>query len=269
MKPLTLTIDLEDPHELYAPDGRYIALTDHILDLCEETGRKATFFTVGRIAQSVPALLRRIADEGHEVAYHSHAHTSLTDQTPQAFEEECKEDKDRIEQITGKPLKGFRAPRFSLTPQTRWATDVLAAQGFLYSSSIMPTALSRFGFACASGQPFRWPSGLIELPLPVARFGKLAIPYSGGIYLYALPAFLSRFFVGRAGADELLWTYAHPYDFDRHESYVPMPRTPLWVALVLWAVRRKAETRILNLLASTYPAPPLQECAESLIKTLD
>jgi peptidoglycan/xylan/chitin deacetylase (PgdA/CDA1 family) len=220
------------------------------------------------VAQAAPDLIRRIAAQGHEVAYHSHAHTSLTDQNPQEFEQECRDDKDRIEQLTGRSLKGFRAPRFSLTPQTQWVTDTLAVQGFLYSSSIMPTALSRFGFASASTKPFRWPSGLIELPLPVAHFGRYAIPYLGGIYLYGLPSFLAHHFVKSADSDELLWTYAHPYDFDRDESYIPMPRTPLWVALVLWAARRQAEKKILNLLANTYPAPTLEERAEDYAKEL-
>lgn len=265
MKPLSFSIDLEDPTEIYAPDGRYVRFADHIMDLCDETGRKATFFTIGRVAEAAPDLVRRIAAHGHEIAYHSHAHASLTEQTRQSFAAECAQDKDRLEQLAGGPVTGFRAPRFSLTPQTMWATEVLAEQGFLYSSSIMPTAISRFGFTGVGAAPFRWPCGLLELPLPVARFMGADWPYLGGIYLYALPSFMVRAFVSRASDEAVLWTYAHPYDFDHEESYVPMPHTPLWVSLILWAARTQAEKKVRRILTATAPAPVLGERAAQIL----
>ena len=264
MRPLTLTIDFEDPTEAYRPDGRYVALTERLLDLCDETGRKATFFTIGRLADCAPDLIRRIADRGHEIAYHSRSHVSLTDETRDHFAREAAEDKDRLQQLAGYAVTGFRAPRFSLTPETLWATEVLAEAGFTYSSSIMPTSLSRFGFPEASGAPFRWPCGLIEIPLPVASFAGVKLPYLGGIYLYALPSLLVRHFAERAGADDVLWTYGHPYDLDRMESYIPMPNTPLWVSVILWAARTQAEKKIRRLLDATAPAPTLGALAASL-----
>lgn len=264
MKPLTLTVDFEDPTESYKPDGRYVALTERLLDLCDETGRKATFFTIGRLADSAPDLIRRIAQRGHEIAYHSRAHLSLTEETPERFAREVAQDKDRLQQLAGHDVTGFRAPRFSLTPVTLWATEILAEAGFTYSSSIMPTSVSRFGFPDASGAPFYWPSGLLELPLPVASIGPLKVPYAGGIYLYALPSFITRACLDRAGTDDVLWTYCHPYDLDRSESYIPMPHTPLWVSLILWAARTQAEKKLRRLLATTAPAPTLGALAQSL-----
>jgi polysaccharide deacetylase family protein (PEP-CTERM system associated) len=245
---ITFTIDLEDPTERYAPDGRYIALTQDILDLCDSLGRKATFFTIGRIAESAPQLLRNIAARGHEIAYHSHNHVSLTREQPERFKRESARDKDRLEQLTGQKVIGFRAPRFSLTPQSLWALDILGELGFRYSSSIMPTDASLFGFPDMPRVPFAWPNGMTEFPVPVATIGKYPVPYLGGIYLYSMPFFVSRLFLSRAGAGEVLWTYTHPYDFDRDEKFARMPHTPLWISLVLWLARRRAATKICRVL---------------------
>jgi len=246
--PITFTIDLEDPSERYAVDGRYIAMTRRILDLCDEVNCKATFFTIGRIAQSTPQLLRDISAKGHEIAYHSHNHVSLTKEEPSRFRQESMEDKDRFEQLTGQSVIGFRAPRFSLTPQSLWTLDVLAELGFRYSSSIMPTDVSLFGFPDAPRTPFKWSNGMVEFPLPVAILGKYKMPYLGGIYLYTMPFFALRGFLAKADKNEVLWTYTHPYDFDSTESFVRMPNTPLWVAFVLWMARRKAATKVRKVL---------------------
>lgn len=249
MPPITLTIDLEDPTEVYAPDGRYVKMAEKILELCDELGRKATFFTVGRVAASAPNLIKKIAAEGHEIAYHSHNHVALTEETPARFHSESRDDKDRMEQLIGKPVIGFRAPRFSLTPKTLWAIDVLGELGFRYSSSVMPTNISLFGFPGAAKIPFKWPNCMTEFPLPVGDLASLRIPYLGGIYLYALPFAVTRHFIRRANNQEILWTYAHPYDFDREEKFAPMPHTPTWASVVLWLFRRAAETKIRRVLA--------------------
>jgi polysaccharide deacetylase family protein (PEP-CTERM system associated) len=242
--PVTFTIDLEDPSEIYAPNGRYVTLTHHILELCDRLACKATFFTIGRVAEAAPKLITTISEKGHEIAYHSHNHVSLTKDLPETFRAQSAQDKDKFEQLTGKALIGFRAPRFSLTPKSIWALDALKDLGFLYSSSIMPTDISLFGFPSASAQPFKWPNGLLEFPLPVATVGKYKIPYLGGIYLYTMPLFIVRQILTRAASDEVLWTYTHPYDFDKDEEFRKLANTPLWVSLVLWRARRKAAAKV-------------------------
>ena len=212
--PVSFTIDLEDPSGVYASEGRYVALARRMLDVCDEAGCRATFFTVGRVAEAAPSLVRDIAARGHEIAYHAHSHVPLTAENPDRFRRESRLDKERLEQLAGKPVIGFRAPRFSLTPATVWALDSLAELGFRYSSSIMPTGASLYGFKTAPRAAFRWPNGLVEFPLPVATVGPWRIPYLGGIYLYALPSWVSRRWRAKAAPDEILWTYAHPYDFD-------------------------------------------------------
>ena len=258
MSAITFTIDLEDPTELYLPQGRYIAMTRRILDLCDATQRKATFFTVGRTAQSAPQLIKDIAAKGHEIAYHSHNHVSLTKEEPQRFRRESAEDKDRLEQLSGKKIIGFRAPRFSLTPQSLWTLDILAELGFRYSSSVMPTDVSLFGFPDAPTAPFMWPNGMIEFPLPVAVLGKYRMPYLGGIYLYTMPFPLLRMMLAKAKADEVLWTYTHPYDFDSTERFKRLPNTALWISVTLWLARRKAAKKIRRVVEMGN-APPLGE----------
>jgi len=255
---ITFTIDLEDPSERYAPDGRYVAMTRRILDLCEEMDRKATFFTIGRVAEAAPQLIRDIAARGHEIAYHSHNHVSLTKEEPGRFRRESLADKDRLEQLSGQSVIGFRAPRFSLTPQSLWTLDILGELGFAYSSSIMPTDVSLFGFSDAPQAPFIWPNGMIEFPLPVAPIGKYRLPYLGGIYLYTMPFRIVQAFLMRAKSDEVLWTYTHPYDFDVDEKFGRMPNTPLWVSLILKMARRSAPGKIRRIL-SLAAAQPLRE----------
>jgi len=263
---ITFTVDLEDPTERYEPDGRHVIMTRRILDMCKKMQRRATFFIVGRVAASAPRLLQEIIAGGHEVAYHSHNHVPLTEEKPARFRRESAEDKDRFEQITGHAVWGFRAPRFSLTPQSLWAIDILGELGFRYSSSVMPTNISLFGLPNAARTPSIWPNGLIELPLPVANIGPLRIPYLGGIYLYALPDFLTRYWVSKASPQEMLWTYTHPYDFDRENKFAPMPHTPRWVSLVLGASRYVAEDKIRRILRGANAPPLAERVAKHIIK---
>jgi len=260
---ITFTIDLEDPTEVYDREGRYVLMTRRILDLCEARKYRATFFTVGRVAQAVPQLIKDIVARGHEIAYHSHAHVPLTQEEPERFRRESLDDKNFIEQLIGKSVAGFRAPAFSLTPQTLWAIDILGELGFRYSSSIMPTRLSRYGFPNASRIPFRWPNGMIELPLPVGDMGPLRMPYLGGIYMYATPLPLARLWTNRARPEEILWTYTHPYDFDSKEKFIPDLHGGLFASLVLWLARRVAEKKINKVLASRNGLP-LGEVVQTL-----
>ncbi len=262
MTAVTLTIDLEDPTGEYAKDGRWVRMAYRLIDFCDEVQRKATIFTVGRVAEASPTLIQELALRGHEIAYHTHDHVFLTDEAPERFRRESREDKDKLEQLCGKKVAGFRAPGFSLTHQTSWALDIIKELGFVYSSSIMPTNISRFGMPDKPRTPFKWPNGLIEFPLPVASLGPLRIPYSGGIYLYALPSWLSRYWASKADPKECLWTYTHPFDFDVEAPFQPHPRDPLWISWVMWMLRKQAKKKVRNIL-SIGQAPTLGElCTE-------
>jgi polysaccharide deacetylase family protein (PEP-CTERM system associated) len=255
MTPLFLTVDFEDSTEAYEINGRHVAMTYRLLSLFRDQQRRATFFTVGRMALSAPDLIREIAHEGHEIAYHSHAHLSLTEESPEIFKRETYVDKDRLEQLTGTSVVGFRAPRFSLGPRTLWATALLRDLGFRYSSSIMPTHLSRFGFVDAPRQPFLWPAGLVEFPLPVYGPRRWGVPFTGGIYLYLSPFWLVAKRAAALTPAHAPWTYMHPYDLDTERRFKNMPNTPLWVRLLLSLAGLRAPAQIRRLLTLCGTSP--------------
>ena len=229
---ITVTLDIEDHLGRYEAAGRYVDNTRRILAFLAERNVRATCFVVGRIAEAAPGLVREIA-AGHELACHSLRHTPLDRETPATFRTDTRRAKDLLEQAGGVPVLGYRAPIFSLTARTAWALPELAELGFRYSSSVIPAVGALYGFPGVPPTPFRWPSGLVEFPVPVARFGPARLPFLGGVYLRYLPGWLIRR-AARSLPDRVLWTYMHPYDFDADEPYSRMPDTALWVSLMLW-----------------------------------
>ena len=248
MPAITVTLDVEDHLGVYGATGRYVDNTRRILAFLKERQVRGTFFVVGRIGEVAPWLVREIVLAGHEVACHSLAHVPLDRETPASFRESTGRAKDALEQAGGVPVSGYRAPIFSLTPRTRWAVDALAALGFAYSSSILPARHPLYGFPGAPRSPFRWPTGLVEFPVPLARVGPVSLPYLGGIYLRVVPAWLVHRWA-RARPGDLLWTYLHPYDFDADEPYTPMPDTAAWVSRLLWFNRKGTWAKLAGLLA--------------------
>jgi len=245
--PITVTLDVEDHLGRYEADGRYVANTERVLAFLAERGARGTFFIVGRVAEAAPGLVRKIAAAGHELACHSYRHTPLERESPATFRAETGLAKTLIEQAGGAPVAGYRAPLFSLTPRTAWAVTELGALGFRYSSSIVPAANPRYGYPGVPRTPFRWANGLVELPVPLVRFGPAQLPFLGGIYLRYLPAGLVRRWA-RARRDGVLWTYLHPYDFDAAEPYSPMPDTAAWISLLLWFKRGGTWDKLAGLL---------------------
>jgi len=233
---ITVTLDIEDHLGRYEARGRYVENTRRLLAFLAERGVRGTFFTVGRVAEAAPALVREIAAAGHELACHSYRHTPLDRETPASFRGDTARAKALLEQAGGVPVVGYRAPIFSLTARTRWALDELGALGFRYSSSIVPAPHPLYGYPGAPRTPFRWPGGLVEFPVPLAGIGPLRVPFLGGVYLRYLPGWLIRRWA-RAQDGTLLWTYLHPYDVDPEEPYAPLPDTATWVSVLTWLKR--------------------------------
>ncbi len=254
---LTLTLDLEDESGL--GPARLEVLADRILVPAERLGFRATVFVVGQLAHEAPGLIRRLAARGHEIAFHAHAHVPLPFEDPARFRQESQDDKKRLEDLAGKPVLGFRAPGFSLTPQTTWALDALAERGFTYTSSVVPGRIARYGFPGAPRVPFRWPQGLVEFPVPTLPL--VHAPYLGGIYLYAVPLPVTRWIQRRAGSNGALWTYTHAQDMDTDGPYHALPNTPTWMSWLLWYARRRAVRVLPRLLESSTPNRPLGERA--------
>lgn len=259
---ITFTLDLEDhrPSPEVAP--RYASAARHILDRVADHGVTGTVFVVGEVAEAQPDLVREIAAAGHEVGLHAWRHVSLTTVAPDRFLDETKRGRDLLEDLTGTAVVGFRAPMFSLVPSTLWATDHLAELGFRYSSSVLPGANPLYGFPGAPHRPFRWPSGLLELPCPVTGVGRFKVPYLGGVYLRTLPWTVARWAAARERPGAVPFIYAHPYDADPAEPFWWVPEAGR-LSPILWVGRSRTLGRLDELLAKG-AGPSLAERAEGL-----
>jgi len=258
---ITFTLDLE----AHAPPGqrsRHGAATRDLLDRLARLGVRGTVFAVGELAEAEPDLIRAISRRGHEVGLHGWNHDPLPEVGPARFREDTARGKKLLEELTGTPVTGYRAPMFSLVPQSRWATDSLTELGFAYSSSVLPARSPLFGDPSSPTVPFRWPSGLLELPSPVARVGPIGVPYLGGTYLRMLPSPVIAALRAVFDRDQALWTYSHPYDFDPDEPRWTDPSVGRLGSPLLWYGRRRAWAKLARLLRDA--APPLGERLDEL-----
>lgn len=257
-KAVIFTLDVEDHSGIYAPNGRYVGNTLRLIERLAEKRVRGTFFFVGRAAEAAPQLVRAALAAGQEVGCHSWAHRTLNRETPESFRAGTSKAKALLEDISGRPVMGYRAPIFSLVAATTWATDILSELGFCYSSSVLPAINPLYGFPGAPQTPFRWPSGLVELPCPIGLLGPFNLPYLGGFYLRGLPLALSRQLLRRE-RNPCCWTYCHPYDFDAGEPFIRMPDTGLVTNLLLWTRRTGAFDKLMALIADCPPSGPLIE----------
>lgn len=253
--PVTFTLDLEDHRPSAAAPFRVPALLDELLGLLDELAVVGTVFVVGELADRHPDLVRAVVEGGHEVALHAWRHVPLTDLSPDDFRRETARAKARLEDLAGVSVDGYRAPTFSLVPETAWAADELAELGFTYSSSVLPARNPLYGWPGAPAEPFRWPSGLVELPVPVARLGPVGLPYLGGVYLRVLPELAVRGLLALT-SPRAPWLYCHPYDLDVDESYWVVPDAGRLGSRLLWLNRRRMRARIVRLVGDG-AGPPL------------
>jgi polysaccharide deacetylase family protein (PEP-CTERM system associated) len=150
--------------------------------------------------------------------------------TPVSFREDVRRSKDALEQLTGKPIEGFRAPTFSIVRQTGWALEVLADLGMIYDSSIYPVVHDRYGIPAAPRQPFLAEAAgyrLLELPIATLRFLKMKIPIGGGGYFRLLPFFLLERALRQVARDcspPVAMLYFHPWEFDPLQARLPLSR---------------------------------------------
>lgn len=257
MKNVSLTLDLED----HRPDAtwprRYPEMTRRILDLLDEHDARASVYVVGTLAREDPDLVAEVARRGHEVGLHGWEHVPLTSLDPPEFAEGVRRGKQLLEDLIGAEVVGYRAPTFSLVPESAWATEILAEAGFKYSSSILAARSPLFGWPGAPRSAFRWPSGLLELPAPLLGMGSLALPVLGGVYLRTLPWPVVA--AGRRWArTPVPWIYCHPYDFDTGEEYWVVPDAGRLGSRLLWYGRKRMVRRVRRLLRNG-AGPPLGE----------
>jgi polysaccharide deacetylase family protein (PEP-CTERM system associated) len=252
----TFSLDLEDHRPDPGAEDRLPVAAERVRAFLAEEGIRGTIFVVGELAESHPAVVESFARDGHEIALHSHRHVPLTDQTPEEFRADTEAGKSALTALTGTAPVGYRAPTFSLVRDTVWATEILADLGFTYSSSVLPAANPLYGFPGTPRVPFLWPSGLVEIPIPIIRLG-VALPY-GGTYLRVLPWPLLAAARRLVDVGPAPTTYCHPYDFDPGEPRWQPPETGPLTSRLLWIGRRRMFTKVRRLLGDQ-PGPPLAE----------
>jgi polysaccharide deacetylase family protein (PEP-CTERM system associated) len=224
-----MTVDVEDYFQVEAlkevvPRGdwnampsRVAANTDRLLDLFAEFDVRATFFTLGWVAERHPDLVRRIVAAGHELASHGLEHTRVDRQTPEVFRADLRASRAILENAGGVAVRGYRAATFSIGPTNQWAFDVLDEEGYAYSSSTYPVRHDLYGAPDAPRSPYRPRGGrLLEIPLTtVRRFGR-NLPCAGGGYFRLLPYGVSRANMRRVHRDDRAPCifYLHPWEID-------------------------------------------------------
>lgn len=230
-----MTVDVEDffqvqafAHQIARTDWesfpcRVEANTERVLSLFSDHGVKATFFTLGWVAERYPQLIRRIVSEGHELASHGFAHYRVGDQTAGEFRRDVGRTKGLLEDCGQVAVKGYRAASFSIGTQTLWALDILAKEGYRYSSSIYPVRHDLYGMPDAPRFCFRPDkSEFLEIPLTTVRFCGRNFPASGGGYFRLLPYFVSRKALSRVATLEgrPCVFYFHPWEIDPEQPRI-------------------------------------------------
>ncbi|MGH8800190.1 MAG: XrtA system polysaccharide deacetylase, partial [Casimicrobiaceae bacterium] len=185
----------------------------------------ATFFTLGWIAERYPALVRRMAEEGHELASHGYEHQRACDQGYGAFLADIRLAKAVLEDIAGTQVKGYRAPSFSIGPGNFWAFDCIVEAGYRYSSSIYPIRHDHYGAPGAPRFPYRVREGLLEVPVATVRVLRSNWPAGGGGYFRLLPYRVSKWSIGRVNAidGKPAMFYFHPWELDPGQPRVNGP----------------------------------------------
>jgi polysaccharide deacetylase family protein (PEP-CTERM system associated) len=232
-----LSVDVEDWFQVGAFenviardawDSLPLRVTDNVLrvlDLFAEADVKATFFTLGWVARRNGALIRRIADAGHEIASHGWDHARVFTLDRKSFGADIARAREVLEDASGARVTGYRAPSFSIDQRTPWAYEELAAQGYAYSSSVAPVAHDHYGWREAprfAFNPLPW-HPLVEIPVTTAILGGRRVAAGGGGFFRVLPYAFSRWAIRQVNRVERRPAvfYFHPWEIDPAQPRVP------------------------------------------------
>ncbi|MGI0116727.1 XrtA system polysaccharide deacetylase [Zooshikella sp. RANM57] len=190
--------------------------TQRILALFAEYNIKATFFTLGWVAERYPGLVKDIVAQGHELASHGYGHQRATTQTPETFKADICRAKHLLEDISGVEIKGYRAPSYSIDRSNPWAHDELLAAGHSYSSSVYPVKHDLYGVPDAPRFPYHCENGLLEIPITTVRIRNKNIPFGGGGYFRFFPYWISKWGINRVNQQDKAPAifYFHPWEID-------------------------------------------------------
>jgi polysaccharide deacetylase family protein (PEP-CTERM system associated) len=225
-----MTCDVEDYFQVsaFAPyidraswparECRVEANIDRILGVFAAGDVKATFFTLGWIAERYPEMVKRIVAEGHELASHGYGHLRASDQTRAEFDQDIRSSKALLEDLGGQAVVGYRAPSFSIGEGNLWALEALTEAGYRYSSSIYPIKHDHYGMPSAPRFAFypNGPDGLLEVPITTAMMMGKKLPAGGGGYFRLLPYALSKWMMEKVNREDREPTlfYFHPWELD-------------------------------------------------------
>lgn len=224
-----LTVDVEDwpqstlDHSL--PIGeRVVSNTLALLDLFAESGTRATFFVLGKVAESHPELAKEIARAGHEVGTHGYSHESVEKMTARRFKEELHRSVEVLADQTGAPVYGHRAADFSISQRRLYFLEFLLEAGLSYDSSIFPVRHPRYGVNGAYRHPhlIRTMSRrlLLEFPPATLKLGPFNLPGAGGGYFRLFPYWWTQFTLWASERSQYPATcYFHPYEIDDQEIH--------------------------------------------------
>ncbi len=231
-----LSVDVEDWFQVGAFentikradwDGLDLRVADNvarILDLFDAAEVKATFFTLGWVAEREPQIMRSIAERGHEVASHGYDHARVFTLSPEQFAEDLAKTRKILEDTSGTPVVGYRAPSFSIDQRTPWAHEILAEQGYLYSSSVAPLAHDHYGWREAPRFAFRPIDGadLVEIPVTTAVLGNRRMAAGGGGFFRVLPYAFTSWAINQVNKTEQRPAifYFHPWEVDPDQPRV-------------------------------------------------
>ncbi len=240
-------------------------VVNQILQLLADKQCLATFFVLGWVARQEPDLIRLISQAGHEIASHGMTHRMLHLLGPEGFRQELLESRKVLEDLSGKPVFGFRAPTFSITRKTAWALDVLADADYTYDSSIFPIHHDRYGVPEAPLQPHIaiGPAGrsILELPPLTWRIMGFNVPIGGGGYLRLLPVRLIEMGLNKSlKTRRIPMIYLHPWELDADQPVLPMT----WKSRFRHRMGLRSTYKKLNWLLGRHHAMPVNSLLPDL-----
>jgi polysaccharide deacetylase family protein (PEP-CTERM system associated) len=262
MSDFLFSVDLEDPQ---GSGERLDGLTGLYLDLLARHGAAATFFATGEIARRHPELIRRIAASGHEIACHSDGHLPLDEQDSASFRVDLERACDSLRAAGAGEVRGYRAPFLSMVERTRWAYEVLASLGFLYSSSVLPGRSPLYGWPGFGSKP-RMLDNILEIPISILPIPGIGLPAAGGVYFRVLPqALLAAAWRVSNRAGEPLVGYFHPYDLDTKAGWTAFPGYRRFSAgnVLLHLNRKSVLLRLERLIAAGFAIRPYRDFASA------
>jgi polysaccharide deacetylase family protein (PEP-CTERM system associated) len=256
-----MSVDVEDWFQVSAFEGsiarsswdsldcRVERNVERILGLFEDARIKATFFTLGWVAERYPQVVRSIVGAGHELASHGYSHVRATEQSEREFREDVTRTKVMLEDLSGVAVNGYRATSYSINRRNLWALDELQRAGYRYSSSIYPIRHDLYGMPDAPRFAFRTrPGAILEIPITTIDLGPKRIPCGGGGFFRLFPYAWSRWALRRVNREERQpgVFYFHPWEIDPQQPRVS--HAPLRSRVRHYLALERMEPRLKQLL---------------------